>query len=109
MADVAAVKAIKDTVGDRMDVMANRTAQYPGSVWVYGTAYRVARELEDLGASWLEEPFHHGDVVESARLAQIVKRVSILCILLSCLQTGTRTAQKSCSYTVYVPAPQDLI
>ena len=73
MADVAAVKAIKDAVGDRMDVMADRTAQYPGSVWDYGTAYRVARELEDLGASWLEEPFHRGDVVESARLAEIVK------------------------------------
>ena len=44
MADVAAGKASKDTVGDRMDVMANRTAQYPGSVWVYGTRPIVSLE-----------------------------------------------------------------
>jgi len=72
MDDVAAVKAIKDAVGDKMEIMIDRTAQYPGWIWDYGTAYRFAREIEALGATWLEEPFYRGDVYESARLAEVV-------------------------------------
>jgi D-galactarolactone cycloisomerase len=52
--------------------MYDRTAQYPGSVWDYATARRVARALEEVDATWLEEPFVRGDVEESARLAQEV-------------------------------------
>jgi L-alanine-DL-glutamate epimerase-like enolase superfamily enzyme len=72
MEDVAAVRAIKEAVGDGMEVMVDRTAQFPGWVWDYGTAYRVARELEDIGATWLEEPFYRGDVYESAKLSEMV-------------------------------------
>ena len=72
MDDVAVVTAVKDAVGDRMDIMVDRTADGPGWIWDFGTAYRVARALEDVGAGWVEEPFGRGEVHESARLNEVV-------------------------------------
>ena len=72
MEDVAVVRAMKEAVGDRMDIMVDRTAHGPGWIWDFGTAYRVARALEEVGASWLEEPFMRGEVHEAARLNQVV-------------------------------------
>jgi D-galactarolactone cycloisomerase len=72
MDDVKAVREIKKAVGDKMEIMIDRTAQFPGWIWDYGTAYRFAREIEALGATWLEEPFYRGDIYESARLAEVV-------------------------------------
>ena len=72
MDDVAVVKAVKEAVGDRMEIMVDRTAHGPGWIWDFGTAYRVARALEEIGAAWLEEPFQRGEVHESARLNEVV-------------------------------------
>jgi D-galactarolactone cycloisomerase len=72
MDDVAVVRAVKEAVGDRMEIMVDRTAAGPGWIWDFGTAYRVARGMEEAGASWLEEPFQGGEVHESARLNSVV-------------------------------------
>ena len=72
MDDVAVVRAMKEAVGDRMDIMVDRTANGPGSICDFGTAYRVARALEEVGAAWLEEPFMRGEVHEAARLNEVV-------------------------------------
>jgi len=70
MEDVEAVRAIRQTVGgrDKMEVMIDRTAQYSGSTWDYDTALKVARALEEVDATWLEEPFTRGDSELSAQL-----------------------------------------
>ena len=72
MEDVAAVRAVKEAVGDGMEIMVDRTAHGPGWIWDFGTAYKVARALEEAGATWLEEPFLRGEVHESARLNEVV-------------------------------------
>ena len=70
MEDVEAVRQIRALVGgrDRVEVMVDRTGQYSGSTWDYDTALRVARALEALDATWLEEPFARGDIDLHARL-----------------------------------------
>jgi D-galactarolactone cycloisomerase len=72
--DVEVCRLVRQQVGRRevMEVMFDRTAQYAGSVWDYDTAYRVARALEEVDATWLEEPFERGDIEKSARLAAAV-------------------------------------
>jgi len=72
MEDVAVVRAMKKAVGSRMEIMVDRTGSAPGWVWDFGTAYRVARGLEEAGCTWLEEPFQGGEVHESARLNAVV-------------------------------------
>ena len=68
--DVEAVRLIRELVGgrERMEVMIDRTGQYSGTTWDYDTALRVARALEEVDATWLEEPFARGDVELHARL-----------------------------------------
>ena len=70
MQDVEAVRLIREVVGgrDRIEVMLDRTGQYSGSTWDFETALRVAKALEDLDATWLEEPFERGDIELHARL-----------------------------------------
>ena len=70
MEDVEAVRLIRQLVGgrERIEIMLDRTAEYSGSTWDYPTALRVARALEEVDATWLEEPFHRGDIELSARL-----------------------------------------
>ena len=70
MEDVEAVRLIRELVGgrERMEVMIDRTGQYSGSTWDYDTALRVARALEEVDATWLEEPFARGDTELHARL-----------------------------------------
>ena len=70
MEDVEAVRQIRALVGgrDQMEVMIDRTGQYAGSTWDYPTALRVARALEEVDATWLEEPFARGDIDLHARL-----------------------------------------
>jgi len=68
--DVEAIRLIRELVGgrDRIEVMVDRTAENPGQVWDYETALKVARALEEVDATWLEEPFARGDVELHARL-----------------------------------------
>jgi len=68
--DVEVIRLVRQRLGgpDRMEVMVDRTAQYSGTTWDYATALRVARALEEVDATWLEEPFQRGDIELSARL-----------------------------------------
>lgn len=68
--DVEVIRLVRQLVGgrDRLEVMVDRTGQYSGSTWDYDTALRVARALEEVDATWLEEPFQRGDVELHARL-----------------------------------------
>ena len=70
MDDVEVVRLIRELVGGRemMEVMIDRTAEFSGHTWDYETALRVARALEAVDATWLEEPFTRGDVELHARL-----------------------------------------
>ena len=74
MEDVEVVRLIRQLVGgrERMEVMLDRTGQYSGNTWDYATALKAARALEEVEATWLEEPFVRGDVELSARLRQEV-------------------------------------
>ncbi len=48
--------------------MVDRTAENPGTTWDYETALKVAKALEEVEATWLEEPFARGDIHLHARL-----------------------------------------
>ena len=62
--DVAVAQAVRQRVGGRetVELMLDRTAQAPGTVWDYETAYRVARAFEQADGTWLEECFDRSDV-----------------------------------------------
>jgi len=72
--DLAVIRAIRNTVGDRLEIIvdANQAGVEPGltghRTWGYQTAYRIARELEELGVLWLEEPLPRHDYDGLARL-----------------------------------------
>ena len=70
MDDVEAIRLIREWVGgpDKIEVMVDRTGEYSGSTWDYDTALRAARALEEVDATWLEEPFTRGDIHLHARL-----------------------------------------
>ena len=71
--DVALVAAVRDAVGDRMEIMvdANLAGGSSGDhrpAWDYERALAEARELEQLGVYWLEEPLPRDDFESIARL-----------------------------------------
>ncbi len=72
--DLAVAEAVRAKVGDAVELMvdANQAGADPGvaghRVWDFRTALRVARALEDLGATWLEEPLPRYDYAGLARL-----------------------------------------
>jgi D-galactarolactone cycloisomerase len=72
--DVEIVRGVRERIGgrDKLEIMFDRTAGLPGSVWDFDTALEVARQLEELDAGWLEEPLQHRDLVGHARLAEAV-------------------------------------
>ena len=72
--DIEVVRLIRQAVGgrDRLEIMIDRTGPYSGVNWTFDTAYRVARRLEALDATWLEEPLSRGDTRQSAELAAAV-------------------------------------
>ena len=64
--DVAVVEAVRDAVGDRLEIMvdANQGWRMPGDReprWDVATAAQCASELERLGVYWLEEPLRTDD------------------------------------------------
>lgn len=64
--DVAVVRAVREAVGDRLEIMvdANQGWRMPGDReprWDVATAAQCARELDDLGVYWLEEPLRTED------------------------------------------------
>lgn len=72
---IARVAAVRDAVGDGMDVMVdlNQGWRMPGDVtppWPYDDVRRFADGLAELGVRWLEEPLHGEDVAGLARLRE---------------------------------------
>jgi len=80
--DVRLVEAVRTAVGDRMEIMVDANqASYPtfgGRMasgvpsWDYQRALHTARELQQLGAYWLEEPLPRDDFENIARLCDAV-------------------------------------
>ena len=76
--DIALVRAVRDAVGDEMDIMvdANQTNTYAwprgGPVWTYERALETAKELEKLNVVWLEEPLFRYDFDTLAKLCDQV-------------------------------------
>src|SRR5690242_17566419 len=72
--DLAVVEAVRAKGGDTVELMvdANQAGADPGvtghRTWDFRTALHVARELEQLGATWLEEPLPRYDYTGLARL-----------------------------------------
>lgn len=60
--DLRTVEAVRSAVGDRMEIMtdANQAQSsgnwQPGVLWDFRRAVETARELQELGCYWLEEP-----------------------------------------------------
>ena len=74
--DVAQVRAVREAVGDRMEIMVDANqAQEPGTpgsetsiVWSFERAVTTCRELAQLGVAWLEEPLGRFDFDPLSRL-----------------------------------------
>jgi D-galactarolactone cycloisomerase len=81
--DVRVVQAIRDAVGDRIDVIvdANQAGVEPGleghRTWGLRLAVEIARELERLGVLWLEEPLPRHDYDGLRRLRDKLDRIKI--------------------------------
>jgi L-alanine-DL-glutamate epimerase-like enolase superfamily enzyme len=64
--DIRALEAVRARVGERLELMVdcNQGWRMPWDVeppWQLKDALKVARELERLGAYWMEEPLHRAD------------------------------------------------
>jgi D-galactarolactone cycloisomerase len=81
--DLKVVEAIRKAVGDRIEIMidANQAGIEPGltghRLWGFQRTLAVARELEELGVLWLEEPLPRHDYAGLARLRQKLDRIKI--------------------------------
>lgn len=67
--DVRLARAARQTAGDGVDVLIDAGLGYGADA---ERAIRVARELEQLGIFWLEEPFEPDELAAYARLADSV-------------------------------------
>jgi L-alanine-DL-glutamate epimerase-like enolase superfamily enzyme len=72
--DVKIVEKVRNLVGgrDKIELMIDRTAHLPGWIWTYEQARDVALALQELDATWLEEPFAREDLDSYRRLADEV-------------------------------------
>lgn len=81
--DLKVVEAIRKSVGDRVEIMidANQAGIEPGltahRIWGFQKTLAVARELEQLGVFWLEEPLPRYDYDGLARLRDRLDRIRI--------------------------------
>jgi L-alanine-DL-glutamate epimerase-like enolase superfamily enzyme len=71
--DLAAVRAVREAVGESYTIFVdanqnNHSGEY--EFWSRRTARRMARELDDLGVAFLEEPRPRRDVEGLARIAE---------------------------------------
>ena len=77
--DIALVRAVRDAVGQRMEIMvdANQANVIPsqerGPVWDLQRAIHTAKALEDLDVIWLEEPLSRYDFHGLAELCSSVR------------------------------------
>ena len=76
--DLALVEKVRQAAGDRMTIMvdANQAQSsgnwQPGVLWDFRRALETARELEQLGCYWLEEPLPRYAFQDIAKLNQAV-------------------------------------
>jgi L-alanine-DL-glutamate epimerase-like enolase superfamily enzyme len=81
--DLAVAEAVRAKVGAEVALMvdANQAGADPGvgshRVWDFRTALGVARELEELGATWLEEPLPRHDYRNLARLRDRLETIKL--------------------------------
>ena len=80
--DLALAAAVKEAVGNKMDVMvdANQAGKRAGDappVWDYDRAAMMARELEAMGVYWLEEPLNRSAYDDLARIRQQLTRMHL--------------------------------
>jgi D-galactarolactone cycloisomerase len=78
--DLRTVEAVREAVGDRMEIMtdANQAQSagnwQPGVLWDFRRAVETARELQRLGVYWLEEPlprYRFDQIAELNRLVEL--------------------------------------
>jgi L-alanine-DL-glutamate epimerase-like enolase superfamily enzyme len=74
--DLKVVEAVRRAVGDRLEIMvdANQGWRMPWDTeppWDLKKAYQVAKELEQLGVFWLEEPLQSHDFRGLAKLREM--------------------------------------
>lgn len=72
--DVRVLAEVKNQLGDveGLELMIDRTAHHPGWFWTYEQGLQVARAMESIGATWLEEPFAREDIESYRRLREEV-------------------------------------
>jgi len=70
--DLKTIEAIRDRVGDQIEIMCDRTGRPDGWAWSRYNAVRMARALEKLNINWLEEPLDRNDLDGLAELAAAV-------------------------------------
>jgi D-galactarolactone cycloisomerase len=80
--DIKVVEAVRQAVGDRLEIMvdANQGWKMPWDTeptWDLKKAYQVAKELEQLGVYWLEEPLQSHDFRGLAKLREMVGGIRI--------------------------------
>lgn len=80
--DIRVVEAVRKAIGDKLDIMvdANQGWKMPWDTeptWDLKKAYQVAKELEQLGVFWLEEPLPSHDFHGLAQLRQMVGGIRI--------------------------------
>ena len=71
--DIKALEAVRKRIGDKMELMVDcnqgwRMTWDTYAPWSLKDAVQVARELENLGVYWMEEPLYRGDVEGMKRL-----------------------------------------
>ena len=75
--DIAALEAVRAAVGNDVEILVdcNQGWRMPWDIepcWTYHQALVVARELEQLGVYWMEEPVHRGDYKAMSALRNAV-------------------------------------
>lgn len=81
--DLKTIQAIRDRLGDQIEIMCDRTARphitdqelgvpHHGWTWSQYTAVKMARALEKLNVTWLEEPLDRNDLDGLSELAAAV-------------------------------------
>jgi L-alanine-DL-glutamate epimerase-like enolase superfamily enzyme len=75
-ADIKALEAVRQRVGDRLELLVDcnqgwRMSWDTYAPWTLKDAVKVARELERLGIFWMEEPLYRGDRAGMRRLREM--------------------------------------
>ena len=80
--DLRLAETVKKAVGDKMEVMvdanqAGKRASSPPPVWDFDRALMMAKELDDMGLYWLEEPMNRNRLDDLARIRKQLKSMHL--------------------------------